>query len=80
MDGMIYPASLVVIAALAFIFYRNKSPMLMLIVLAVGAYIVFSHETGYTSKDFKSQIAESIDESVKDYDKSHNMGLSKDKE
>ncbi|WP_373071054.1 hypothetical protein [Sulfurimonas sp.] len=80
MDDMIYPASLVIVAALAFIFYRNKSMIMMLVVLAVGAYIVFSHETGYSSANLKSQIAESIDESVKDYDKSHNMGLSKDEE
>jgi hypothetical protein len=80
MDDMIYPASLVVVAALAFMFYRNKSTILMVLVLAVGAYIIFSHETGYSSSTLKSQIAESIDESVKDYDKSHKMGLNKDED
>lgn len=37
----------------------------MLIVLAIGAYIVYSHETGYTATDYKNEMVESLDEAAK---------------
>ena len=76
MDDTIYYFSLGIVAILALIFYKNNSTILMLLVIAVGAYIVFSHETGYSSETLKSQIAETIDESVNEYDKEHKLGLS----
>jgi len=71
MGDYTYILSLVIVVALIVTFYRNNSHILMLVVVAVGVYLVYSHETGYTSKDFKNQIVESIDNTVKDYDKSH---------
>lgn len=80
MEDYIYPASLVVVAAMALIFYRSKSNGLMLITILIGAYLVYSHETGFDSSTLKQNIAESIDESVKDYDESHKMGLVQDED
>ena len=71
MGDYTYILSLVIVVALIVTFYRNNSHILMLVVVAVGVYLVYSHETGYTSKDFKNQIVKSIDNTVKDYDKSH---------
>jgi hypothetical protein len=66
MEEYIYPLSLLVVALLAFVFYRNNAHIMMLIVIAIGAYIVYSHETGYSSESLKQQIVETIDESIKD--------------
>ena len=71
MDGFLYPASLVVIALLALTFYKGNNNILMIIVLAIGAYIIYSHETGYTATDFKNEMIESVDESVGNFNKSH---------
>ncbi|MEA2111943.1 MAG: hypothetical protein U9P71_07840 [Campylobacterota bacterium] len=61
MDGWMYPASLAVIAFLAFSFNRSHNNMLALIILMVGAYIIYSHETGNTATDFKNEMIQSID-------------------
>jgi len=78
MGDYTYILSLVIVVALIVTFYRNNSHILMLVVVAVGVYLVYSHETGYTSKDFKNQIVKSIDNTVKDYDKSHKNSPLKD--
>lgn len=71
MDGVMYPISLIVVAILAFSFNRNNNTFLMLFVLAVGAYIIYSHETGHTATEFKNSMVESIDKSAGDYSKKH---------
>lgn len=71
MDGLLYPASLVVIALLALTFFKSNNNILMVIVIVIGIYIVYSHETGYTATDFKNEMVESVDESVGKYNKSH---------
>lgn len=71
MDGMMYTVSLVLVALLAFTFFQNNSTKLMLLVLAVGIYIIYSHETGHTATAFKNEMIESIDKSASKFSKSH---------
>lgn len=73
MDGFVYPASLILIALLAFIFNRNNNNILMIVVLAIGVYIIYSHETGQTATDFKNEMIESIDESAGEYSRSRGV-------
>lgn len=69
MDGIMYPISLIVIAIMAFSFNRSNNSFLMLLVLAVGAYIIYSHETGHTATEFKNNMVQSIDKSAGDFSK-----------
>lgn len=71
MDGIMYPISLIVIAILAFSFNRNNNTFLMMFVLAVGAYIIYSHETGHTATEFKNNMVQSINESAGNFSKKH---------
>lgn len=70
MDGFLYPASLILIALLAFTFNRSNNNILMILVLVIGAYIIYSNETGNTATDFKNEMVESIDESAGKFSKS----------
>lgn len=67
MDGLMYPLSLVVVALMAFTFYRNNSMKMVLLSLAIGVYIIYSHETGYTATDYKNEVIDSIDKSAKEF-------------
>lgn len=67
MDGWMYPLSLLIVALMAFTFYQNNSMKMMLLMLAIGVYIIYSHETGYTATDYKNEVIESIDKSAKDF-------------
>ncbi|HUH42945.1 MAG: hypothetical protein PHI38_05745 [Sulfurimonas sp.] len=70
MDGIMYPVSLLAIALMAFTFYQNNSIKLMVIVLAIGGYIIYSHETGYSATEFKNEMIDSLDKSARDFSKS----------
>ena len=74
MDGWMYPASLAVLALLAFVFNQNHNNKLTIIAVLIGVYIVYSHETGYTATDFRNDTVESIDESANEWSK--NSGTS----
>ncbi len=39
----------------------------MVLILGIGAYIVYSHETGNTLTDYKNEILNKIDESSSTY-------------
>ena len=67
MEGLLYPASLVLLAVLAYTFYQTNNSMLVLIVVVIAAYIVYSNETGNTATNFKNDMVKSIDESVGNY-------------
>ena len=67
MDGFLYPFSLLVIALLVFSFYRTHNNVLASIILLVGVYIVYTHETGNTATDWKNDMVESVDKSVGNY-------------
>ncbi|RLA69530.1 MAG: hypothetical protein DRG24_08315 [Epsilonproteobacteria bacterium] len=62
--SLIYPASLAIVGLLAFVLYQNNSTKLMLVVLAIGGYIIYSHETGHTATEFKNRAVDSIEESA----------------
>ena len=69
MDGMLYPLSLVVLGILAFTFFQNHSEKLALLMLLIGVYVVYSHETGFTATNFKNETVESLDESASEWAK-----------
>lgn len=71
MDGFLYPASIILIVLLAFTFYRNNNTILMFLVLAIGVYIIFSHETGHTATELRNEVIDSLDESAKEFSKTH---------
>lgn len=73
MDGILYPASLVLLALLAFTFNQSDNTKLALLMIVIGIYIVYSHETGDSATSWKNKIVESIDEDAKDYSKSHDI-------
>ncbi len=73
MDDLIYPVSLVVIALLVFVLNQNNNSKLALLMLAIGIYIVYSHETGNTATDFKNNMVNSINEGAEDFTKSYDI-------
>ncbi len=62
-----YPLSLLIVALMAFTFYQNNSMKMVLLSLAIGVYIIYSHETGYTATDYKNEVIDSIDKSAKEF-------------
>ena len=71
---MLYPASLLLLAFLAFSFYKSRNMILSLIALSIGGYIIYSHETGYTATKFKDEMIESLDKSARGYSETHGTG------
>ncbi|TKI70868.1 hypothetical protein FCU45_00305 [Sulfurimonas crateris] len=80
MEGTLYLVSLIVVAIMAFALYRGNSFKLMLLVLAVGVYIIYSHETGNSATKYKDEVLESLDKSARDFSKSRGAeGYNEDK-
>jgi|GEM_PF-2155871 len=73
MDGLLYPISLLVVVLMAFAFYRSNSMRLVLLMLAIGVYIIYSHETGNTVTNLKNEVVQSIDKSAGDFSKSRGV-------
>lgn len=69
MDDLIYPASLLAIVITAFSFFQSGNTKFALLVLAIGVYIIYSHETGNTATDFKNNMINSIDEKATEFKK-----------
>jgi len=69
MDGMFYYLTVGVLAVLAYTFFQNHNEKLALLMLGIGIYIVYSHETGYTATDFRNETVKSIDESASEWAK-----------
>lgn len=67
MDGYMYVASLVIVGLLAFMFFRNNNTLLLLLSLIIGAYIVYSHETGHTATEYKNEAVNSINEEAEGF-------------
>ena len=67
MDGFLYPASLILLALLAFTFNRTNNSILATIMVIIAIYIVYSHETGDSATDWKNEMVESLDKSVGNY-------------
>jgi len=73
MDGILYPASVVLLILLAFVFNKSDNSKLALLMIVIGVYIVYSHETGDSATNWKNKIVESIDEDAKDYSQSRDI-------
>jgi len=67
MDGLSYYGSLLLIVALAYMFFQHNNSLLLLITLAIGAYIVYSHETGHTATEFKNELVHSINDEAEGF-------------
>ena len=63
-----YILSLVIIIVLAYFFFQHNNSLLLLITLAIGAYIVYSHETGHTATEFKNEVVNSINDEAQGFD------------
>jgi hypothetical protein len=73
MDGSLYPVSLLVVAVMAFYFYRTNNVKLTLFALVVGIYIIYSHNTGVTVTDYKNEVVDSISDSATEFVKERNI-------
>ena len=49
MDGILYPASLIVIALLIYTLMQHNNNLVALRAVVVGIYIVYSHEDSYST-------------------------------
>jgi hypothetical protein len=67
MEGWMYPVSILLLVLLAFSFFRSGNTILAGLALVIGAYIIYSHETGYTATDFKNEMVENMDKKADDY-------------
>jgi len=72
-EDLLYPVSIVVIALLAFVLNQNNNSKLALLMVAIGIYIVYSHETGNTATDFKNKMVNSINNGAEDFAKSYDI-------
>jgi len=60
----IYYGGLVLIAILAWMSYQSDRMLTMLILLAMGAYFIYSHETGNTISDFTDSTVKTLDKQL----------------
>jgi len=59
-----YYGGLVIIAILAWMSYQNDRMIIFLILLAMGAYFIYSHNTGNTLTEFKNETVNTINEKL----------------
>ena len=59
-----YYGGLVLIAILAWMSYQSDRMLMMLILLALGAYLIYSHQTGNTITDFADDTVNTIDKQL----------------
>ena len=59
-----YYGGLVLIAILAWMSYQSDRMLTMLILLAMGAYFIYSHETGNTISDFTDSTVKTLDKKL----------------
>ena len=70
MEDWMYYGSLLVVLIIAVQFFRGGHIMLSLATLAVGAWLVYSHEEQITYNDVKQDIFTTINENAKsEYEK-----------
>ncbi len=65
MDGILYPISLAVLALMAFGLLRNNKSFLAFAAVLVAVYIVYTHETGKSAADIRSDIDKSAVDFIK---------------
>ena len=68
-----YILSLIIVSMLALMFYRNNNFKLMLLMLAIDVYIIYSDQTGNTLTGFKNDMVKSIDESAGTFTQTHGI-------
>jgi len=73
MDGILYPASLLLLAILAFTFNQTNNSKIALVMILMGVYLVYSHETGNTATDFKNDLVHDLGGSAEEF--SNKQGL-----
>jgi len=59
-----YYGGLVLIAILAWMSYQSDRMLTMLILLAMGAYFIYSHNTGNTITDFADDTVKTLDKQL----------------
>jgi hypothetical protein len=70
MSGSMYYISLVAVAIIAIHFFRRGHFVMSLAALAVGAWVVYSHEEQITYDSIKHDVYTTIDDAAKsEYDK-----------
>ncbi len=70
-----YLLSLIIVTILADMFYRNNNFKLMLLMLAIDVYIIYSNQSGNTLTGFKNDMVKSIDESAGTFTDTHGIKL-----
>ncbi len=75
MEGYTYFFSLLIIALLSFVFFQQNNTVLMIITLAIGVYIIYSHETGHTATEYKNKVVKSINDEAEGF--SQRKGIKK---
>jgi len=71
MGTLFYLGTLVFLAIFAFILYQNNHSKLTLLVVLIGAYIVYSHETGHTATEFKNELIQSTEKEAENIAKNY---------
>ena len=59
-----YYGGLVLIAILAWMSYKSDRMLTLFILLAMGAYFIYSHQTGNTITDFADDTVNTIDKQL----------------
>jgi len=59
-----YYGGLVLIAILAWMSYQSDRMLTLFILLAVGAYFIYSHQTGNTITDFTDETVNTLDKQL----------------
>jgi hypothetical protein len=65
MDNWLYYGSLIVVLIIAVQFFRGGHFVVAGVVLAIGGWIIYSHENNITMGDLRHDMVESIDEAAK---------------
>ena len=73
MDGILYPASLLLLAILAYTFNQTNNTKLALLAILIGVYIVYSQETGNTATAWKNDAVDSVSGSAENFGKSRGI-------
>jgi hypothetical protein len=60
----LYPISIIVLLLLAYMMWQSNAKKMMVLVLVILGYIVYSHETGNSLTQFKDEAVEDFDEAV----------------
>ena len=59
-----YYGGLVVIAILAWVSYQNNRMFSTLLLIALAAYLIYSHNTGNTISDFTDKTVKELDKQL----------------